>query len=210
MVWQENISIIVMTTNIRESGTVKCFGYWPVEVKQSMNAGLYQIQNDKVDRYNSFVVTTLTLRKRNESDIVRTIYHTHYRKWPDHGVPSGTKEALEFLDKVEAYRRLTMTKAPILLHCSAGIGRTGTFCAIDIGIRRYLEQNIVDMPSTVVKMRTERAGSVQTEDQYVFAHLALMDFIREHQTNHHKPHQSSYVVDSEFTQVKENLFFLSN
>jgi protein tyrosine phosphatase len=178
MIWQENISVIVMTTNIRESGTMKCFPYWPLETKEHFNTGLYQIQNEKSDRYDSFIITTLLFKKKNNSDI-RTIYHAHYLKWPDHGVPSGTKDALLFLEKVEYYKQLTMTKAPILLHCSAGIGRTGTFCAIDIGIKRYLNEKIIDIPSTVVKMRHERAGSVQTEDQYLFAYLALMDFIKQ-------------------------------
>lgn len=183
MVWQENISVIVMTTNIRESGMVKCHPYWPGEQRQTIDAGLYQIQNEFSERFNSFVVTTLKLRKRNQPDEVRTIYHAHYQKWPDHGVPAGTRDALEFLDRVEFYRQKSKTRAPVLLHCSAGIGRTGTFCAIDIGIKRYLEQKTIDIASTVLKMRHERSGSVQTEDQYVFAYLALMDFIREHHAN---------------------------
>jgi protein tyrosine phosphatase len=180
MVWQENIAIIVMTTNIREAGILKCFPYWPMQSNEILNAGLYQIQNEKSEKFDSFVVTTLILRKKNHSDN-RTIYHTQYLKWPDHGIPSNTKDALLFLDKVEHYRQITMTKAPILLHCSAGIGRTGTFCAVDIGIKRYLEKKITDIPSTVIKMRTERAGSVQTEDQYLFVHLALMDYIKQQQ-----------------------------
>ncbi|CAF1096888.1 unnamed protein product [Adineta steineri] len=179
MIWQENISIIVMTTNIRESGTMKCYPYWPLETKDHLNAGLYQIQNETSDKYDSFVVTTLSLKKKNNSE-TRTIYHAHYLKWPDHGIPTGTKDALLFLEKVEYYKQLTKTTAPILLHCSAGIGRTGTFCAIDMGIKRYLNEKLIDIPSTVVKMRHERSGSVQTEDQYLFAHLALMDFIKQH------------------------------
>ncbi|CAF3337665.1 unnamed protein product [Rotaria socialis] len=180
MIWQENISIVVMTTNVRESGTVKCYPYWPDQTKDVINAGLYQVQNEKSDKYDSFVITTLVLRKKNHPN-ERIIYHAHYRKWPDHGIPSNTKDALLFLDKVEDYRQITATKAPILLHCSAGIGRTGTFCAIDIEIKRYLEKKIIDIPSTVYKMRTERAGSVQTEDQYLFAYLALMDYIKQYQ-----------------------------
>jgi protein tyrosine phosphatase len=178
MIWQENISIIVMTTNIRESGTIKCFSYWPTETQECLNTGLYEIKNEKFDKYDSFVITTLILKKKNHSDI-RTIYHAHYLKWPDHGIPSGTKDALLFLEKVEYLKELTKTNSPILLHCSAGIGRTGTFCAIDIGIKKYLNEKLIDIPSTVVKMRQERAGSVQTEDQYLFAHLALMDFIKQ-------------------------------
>ncbi|CAF3353527.1 unnamed protein product [Rotaria sp. Silwood1] len=178
MVWQENVTIIVMTTNIRESGTMKCFPYWPTQSKEITNAGLYQIQNEKSEKFESFIITTLLLRKKNHAE-TRVIYHAHYLKWPDHGIPSNTKDALLFLDKVEYYRQITSTKGPILLHCSAGIGRTGTFCAIDIGIKRYLEKKTIDIPSTVLKMRTERAGSVQTEDQYLFAHLALMDYIKQ-------------------------------
>ncbi|CAF4516486.1 unnamed protein product [Rotaria sp. Silwood1] len=181
MIWQENISIIVMTTNIRESGTMKCYPYWPLRTKEYLNSGLYQIQNEKSDQYDSFIITTLLLKKKNHSEI-RTIYHAHYLKWPDHGIPSGTKDALLFLEKVEYYKDLIKTKSPVLLHCSAGIGRTGTFCAIDIGIKRYLNEKIIDIPSTVVKMRQERAGSVQTEDQYLFVYLALMDFIKQQQT----------------------------
>jgi protein tyrosine phosphatase len=181
MIWQENISIIVMTTNIRESGTMKCYPYWPLETKSSLNSGLYQIQNEKSDQYDSFVITTLLLKKKNHSE-TRTIYHAHYLKWPDHGIPNGTKDALLFLEQVEYYKQLTKTTAPILLHCSAGIGRTGTFCAIDIGIKRYLNEKLIDIPSTVVKMRHERSGSIQTEDQYLFAHLALMDFIKQQRT----------------------------
>lgn len=182
MVWQENISVIVMTTNIREAGVVKCFQYWPNEVKRTFDAGPYHIQNETMESYNSFVISRLTLTKVTEPDEeTRTIYHAHYRKWPDHGVPAGTKDALDFLDKINRYRALGDETAPILLHCSAGIGRTGTFCALDISIKRFLDTRTIDIPTIVLKMRTERAGSVQTEDQYLFAHLALMNFIRNYQ-----------------------------
>ena len=92
-----------------------------------------------------------------------------------------------------------MSKSPILLHCSAGIGRTGTFCAIDIGIKRYLNEKTIDVASTVVKMRYERAGSVQTEDQYLFAHLALMDFIEQQQAIQER------INNSERTKRKKSL-----
>lgn len=154
-----------------------------MESKTTFTAGPYEIRNESSDRYDSFVITTLTLRRRSQPDEVRTIYHAHYLKWPDHGVPTGTKDALLFLKTVDHYRTSIGTQAPVLLHCSAGIGRTGTFCAIDIGIKDYLQKNLVDIPSTVAKMRTERAGSVQTEDQYVFAYLAMMDYIRQHQAS---------------------------
>jgi len=200
MIWQENIVIIVMTTNIRETGTMKCFPYWPAKPKEVLNSGPYQIQNENVEKFDSFTITTFTLRKENHPEN-RTIYHAHYLKWPDHGIPSNTKDALAFLDRVEYYRQLTMTRAPILLHCSAGIGRTGTFCAIDIGIKKYLEKKIIDIPSTVVKMRTERSGSVQTEDQYLFAHLALMDYIKQQQALQERINESIKSCETDLIDV---------
>lgn len=202
MIWQENISIIVMTTNLRESGTTKCHPYWPLNEGDSLSIEPYEIENRQLKRFESFLITVLTLKKRNQTE-TRTIYHAHYQKWPDHGVPNGTKDALEFLDQINAYRDSTQTKAPILLHCSAGIGRTGTFCAIDIGIKRYLETKTIDIASTVVQMRHERAGSVQTEDQYVFVHLALMDFIKEHQTNEIEPTNLRKTRDESRTRRKK-------
>lgn len=200
MVWQENIAIVVMTTNIREKGTMKCFQYWPAETKKVLNTGFYQIQNEKIEKFDSFTVTTLLIRRKNSPEI-RTVYHAHYLKWPDHGVPATTKDALEFLAQVEYYRQMTMTRAPILLHCSAGIGRTGTFCAIDIGIKRYEEKKVIDVPSTVLKMRTERAGSVQTEDQYVFAYLALKDYIEQRQTLQERMNEGMRTTDVDLIDV---------
>ena len=180
-----------------------------MEAKSTLNPGPYEIQNEKSDRFDSFVITTLTLRKRTQPDEVRTIYHAHYLKWPDHGVPTGTKDALLFLETVEHYRRLTRTQSPVLLHCSAGIGRTGTFCAIDIGIRDYLKKHVVDIPSTVVKMRTERAGSVQTEDQYVFAYLAMMEYIKQHQANEERTPDSFQLSQEASSNVSlSDSFFL--
>ncbi|UJR35814.1 hypothetical protein I4U23_028562 [Adineta vaga] len=204
MVWQENIVIIVMTTNIRETGMMKCFPYWPMESREIVNTGSYQIQNEKSEKFDSFVITTLSLRKKNHPEN-RIIYHAHYLKWPDHGIPSNTKDALLFLDKVEYYRQITMTKAPILLHCSAGIGRTGTFCAIDIGIKRYLEKKFIDIPSTVLKMRTERAGSVQTEDQYLFAYLAMMDYIKQQQALQERINESNKASDIQLTDISNEV-----
>lgn len=200
MVWQEGIVIIVMTTNIHETGMTKCFPYWPTETRTAINVGPYQIQNEGAENFGSFVVTTLLLKKKDQRE-TRTIYHAHYLKWPDHGIPTTTVDALAFLEKVEQYRLMTKTQAPILLHCSAGIGRTGTFCAIDIGIKRYLEKQIVDIASTVHKMRTERAGSVQTEGQYLFAYLAMMDYVRQQQALQERVNEPIKVPDLQLGNV---------
>lgn len=204
MIWQENISVIVMTTNIREANMIKCHPYWPMKTKEILHAGIYQIENEKSEKFDSFIVTTLVLKKKNSSDI-RTIYHAHYQKWPDHGVPASTNDALLFLEKVEYYKQLTQTKAPVLLHCSAGIGRTGTFCAIDIGIKQYLTERTIDVPSTVIKMRQERAGSVQTEDQYLFTYIALMDFIEKSSQENDRFHS---IIPSSSTDSKTSDYLI--
>ncbi|CAF1262922.1 unnamed protein product [Didymodactylos carnosus] len=177
MIWQQKSDVIAMTTNVRENGMQKCFQYWPLEVDNSQTYGMYTVTNDQTDRGENFNITKLTLRKKY-TDQSLTVYHCHFTKWPDHGVPSGTGAALEFLEKVRTFHQKTNSKSPIVVHCSAGIGRTGTFCTIDISMRRFRAEKTIDIASTVANMRNERAGSVQTEDQYIFCHLALIDFIQ--------------------------------
>ena len=106
--------------------------------------------------------------------------------WPDYGVPHSSVAMLEFREKVrEQQKTLTQTLAtwdgheggpPIVIHCSAGIGRTGTFMTLDISLMRLVDTNKIDIRRTVEKIRTQRAHSIQMPDQYVFCYLALLEF----------------------------------
>ncbi|CAF1495863.1 unnamed protein product, partial [Didymodactylos carnosus] len=175
MIWQQKSGVIAMTTNVKEGGIPKCFQYWPLENRTRQTYGMYAVTNEEGKPGENFNITKLTIRKKNV-DQPLTVYHCHFTKWPDHGIPSGTESALQFLKEVRTLHRKTNLKVPIVVHCSAGIGRTGTFCTIDINIRRFRVEKTVDIPSTVINMRNERAGAVQTEDQYLFCYLALTEF----------------------------------
>merc|ERR1719183_2112236 len=107
----------------------------------------------------------------------REIKHFWYTGWPDHGVPDTAGPVIEFL---RAVRGATSGSAsPILVHCSAGIGRTGTFMSIDIGMQELQsEWRVTDIKGNVTKMRQERGGSVQTAVQYKFIHQALEEYSR--------------------------------
>lgn len=121
------------------------------------------------------------------SNQTRSISHCQFLSWPDHGVPKTAAQILDFINLVRTNQveRLVELKPtwqghplgpPICVHCSAGIGRTGTFCAIDISINRLKDCQSVNVSDTVNKIRAQRAQSVQMRDQYVFCYLAVIEY----------------------------------
>ena len=126
--------------------------------------------------------------KSNKS---RNIVHSHFLSWPDHGVPKKASQILDFINIVrknqqECLKQLNSRPStkwnghplgpPICVHCSAGIGRTGTFCAIDISVNRLNDCKTVHVEETVKKIRLQRAQSVQMRDQYVFCYMAVLEY----------------------------------
>ncbi len=124
---------------------------------------------------------------------VRDVAHCQFLSWPDHGVPKTASHILDFIDIVrkkqtENLKELNTNQQvwtghplgpPICVHCSAGIGRTGTFCAIDISINRLNAEKVLNVEETINKIRMQRAQSVQTRDQYVFCYMALLEYAQQ-------------------------------
>ncbi|KAL5964739.1 Tyrosine-protein phosphatase non-receptor type 9, partial [Taenia solium] len=124
----------------------------------------------------------------------RIVSHYAFRSWPDHGVPSDSSALLELLNTVQVEyaatinRELGYTNAydsiipppPIVVHCSAGIGRTGTFIALDVSTKQLMELGVVNVPLTVARIRSQRSGCVQVSTQYLFVYRALIDFAVAH------------------------------
>jgi len=120
----------------------------------------------------------------------REVTHFQFVSWPDYGVPDSALSMLTFLQRVretQATATLNLQQGPdgwkghplgppIVVHCSAGIGRTGTFATLDISIRKFLDERRVDIRSTVEQIRAQRAYSIQMPDQYVFCHLAFLEY----------------------------------
>ncbi|KRT81496.1 hypothetical protein AMK59_5764, partial [Oryctes borbonicus] len=183
MVWQENCRVIVMTTKETERGKIKCTRYWPDldTTKECDKLKLTNLQESSTTHYTlrEFLVT---VEGCPES---RKVYHYHFQAWPDHGVPADPGCVLDFLHEVNKRQKSLVTELPsnppgaILVHCSAGIGRTGTFIVIDM-ILDQLEKHDdceIDIQRTVQMVRSQRSGMVQTEAQYKFVYFAVQHYI---------------------------------
>ncbi|XP_048803724.1 receptor-type tyrosine-protein phosphatase eta isoform X3 [Lagopus muta] len=175
MIWEKNVYSIVMLTKCVEQARTKCEQYWPD--KQSKSYG-----DIIVTMVSEVVLPEWTIRDFNVENADTLESHTvrqfHFTSWPDHGVPETTDLLINFRHLVDEYSSQNPIDSPILVHCSAGVGRTGTFIAIDRLIQQIEMENTVDVYGVVYDLRMHRPLMVQTEDQYVFLNQCVMDIIR--------------------------------
>ncbi|XP_068727455.1 receptor-type tyrosine-protein phosphatase T-like isoform X1 [Montipora capricornis] len=166
MIWQENSSVIVMLTNLVEHGKSKCDQYWPNSASKydDINVSLHKTEN-----FANYVIRTFHLVKGSQK---REVYQFHYTTWPDRGVPHNSTALLTFRWKVYAQQQLT--EGPVVVHCSAGVGRTGTYIGIDAMLESAKDRGNVCIKNYVEAMRRQRPYMVQKEEQYVFLHQAVM------------------------------------
>uniref|UniRef100_A0A3Q1B9N9 protein-tyrosine-phosphatase n=1 Tax=Amphiprion ocellaris TaxID=80972 RepID=A0A3Q1B9N9_AMPOC len=169
MVWQENTAAIVMVTNLVEVGRVKCCKYWPDDTEIYRDIKVTLIETELLSEY---VIRTFAVEKRGAHEI-REIRQFHFTGWPDHGVPYHATGLLGFIRRVKSK---TLTSAgPMVVHCSAGAGRTGCFIVIDIMLDMAEREGVVDIYNCVRELRSRRVNMVQTEEQYVFIHDAILE-----------------------------------
>ncbi|XP_059224223.1 tyrosine-protein phosphatase non-receptor type 9 isoform X2 [Stomoxys calcitrans] len=186
MIWEQHCLVIVMTTRVMERGRVKCGQYWEPAENSSLEFGNFHVRTLSIETNEDYTVASLELRN-TKTDEVRNVSHWQFTSWPDYGVPSSAMAMITFLQKVRE-KQAQMVQAlgdtwaghprgpPIVVHCSAGIGRTGTFITLDICISRLEDVGTADIRGTVEKIRAQRAYSIQMPDQYVFCHLALIEY----------------------------------
>ncbi|KAI6196186.1 hypothetical protein M3Y94_01079100 [Aphelenchoides besseyi] len=170
MCWQERVKQIIMLCCCEELGKQKCSQYWPQKVGESRTIGPLVVRCEKLDLSDSsFVTTRLLLIYGDES---RHLDHRQWKTWPDKSVPKTPMAPFRLLQHT---RR--QTKYPSVIHCSAGVGRTGTLVAIEVGFRSLIRAQQPNMLQLVKDLRAQRSHIVQTEDQYIYVHYALLQLM---------------------------------
>ncbi|XP_053431886.1 receptor-type tyrosine-protein phosphatase F isoform X18 [Nycticebus coucang] len=170
MVWEQRTATVVMMTRLEEKSRVKCDQYWPARGTETY--GLIQVTLLDTVELATYTVRTFALHKSGSSE-KRELRQFQFMAWPDHGVPEYPTPILAFLRRVKACNPLDA--GPMVVHCSAGVGRTGCFVVIDAMLERMKHEKTVDIYGHVTCMRSQRNYMVQTEDQYVFIHEALLE-----------------------------------
>ncbi|XP_044298723.1 receptor-type tyrosine-protein phosphatase F isoform X3 [Varanus komodoensis] len=170
MVWEQRTATIVMMTRLEEKSRVKCDQYWPGRGTETY--GLIQVTLLDTVELATYTVRTFALNKNGSSE-KRELRQFQFMAWPDHGVPEYPTPILAFLRRVKACN--PPDAGPVVVHCSAGVGRTGCFIVIDAMLERMKHEKTVDIYGHVTCMRSQRNYMVQTEDQYIFIHEALLE-----------------------------------
>lgn len=177
MAWEQNVHNIVMVTQCVEKGRVKCDHYWPAD-QDSLYYGDMILQMVSESVLPEWTIREFRICSEEQLDAHRLIRHFHYTVWPDHGVPETTQSLIQFVRTVRDYINRSPGSGPTVVHCSAGVGRTGTFIALDRILQQLDSKDAVDIYGAVHDLRLHRIHMVQTECQYVYLHQCVRDVLR--------------------------------
>ncbi|XP_031221804.1 tyrosine-protein phosphatase non-receptor type 2 isoform X1 [Mastomys coucha] len=175
MVWQQETKAVVMLNRTVEKESVKCAQYWPTDDREMVfkETGFsVKLLSEDVKSY--YTVHLLQLENINSGE-TRTISHFHYTTWPDFGVPESPASFLNFLFKVRESGSLNPDNGPAVIHCSAGIGRSGTFSLVDTCLVLMEKGEDVNVKQVLLSMRKYRMGLIQTPDQLRFSYMAIIE-----------------------------------
>uniref|UniRef100_A0A4W3K8K4 protein-tyrosine-phosphatase n=1 Tax=Callorhinchus milii TaxID=7868 RepID=A0A4W3K8K4_CALMI len=177
MAWEQNIHNIVMVTQCVEKGRVKCDHYWPFD-HDALYYGDLIVQLLSESVLPEWTIREFKICNEDQLDCARIVRHFHYTVWPDHGVPETTQSLIQFVKTVRDYINRSPNSGPTVVHCSAGVGRTGTFIALDRVLQQLESKDSVDIYGTLYDLRLHRVHMVQTECQYSYLHLCIRDVLR--------------------------------
>ncbi|XP_042791920.1 tyrosine-protein phosphatase non-receptor type 13 isoform X4 [Panthera leo] len=170
MIWEQKSTVIAMMTQEVEGEKIKCQRYWPnILGKTTMVSDRLRLALVRMQQLKGFVVRAMALEDIQTGE-TRHISHLNFTAWPDHDTPSQPDDLLTFI----SYMRHIHKSGPIITHCSAGIGRSGTLICIDVVLGLISQDLDFDISDLVRCMRLQRHGMVQTEDQYIFCYQVIL------------------------------------
>ncbi|XP_046747961.1 phosphatidylinositol phosphatase PTPRQ [Diprion similis] len=162
MIFQYNVKVIVMVTQLVEKGKEKCHQYYP-NMREHFEYEDITIRCSTQLDFVFYTQRNIVLQKGNDR---RTLMHLHFKEWSDHGIPDDVHSMVQFCQIVR--RHINESKSVAVIHCSAGVGRTGTLMAIDILLQQIRDNKKLDVFGTVFNLRKDRINMVQTESQYAY------------------------------------------
>ncbi|XP_072305806.1 receptor-type tyrosine-protein phosphatase beta-like [Eucyclogobius newberryi] len=189
MVWEQNVQIIVMVTALRHKDIVLCENYWPFE-PSIVQHGRIQVTTVKRQQGPDCVITTMKLRQRDCPAADRTVTHYYYSSWPDMGVPKDPASLCAFTEHVRLHLETLPRLGPSVVHCSAGVGRSGTFVALLWLMQLCVRGIRPDVRAAVEDLRLHRMWMVQKLQQYVFVYQCLLHWLNARMAGAAWQHQS--------------------
>ncbi|XP_023278548.1 receptor-type tyrosine-protein phosphatase V-like isoform X1 [Seriola lalandi dorsalis] len=175
MVWEQNVRVIVMVTALRDKDIVLCDRYWPLE-RRTVHHGLIQVTTVTRTQGPDYFITTINLRQRY-CPTDRIITHYYYPSWPDRGIPKDPSSLCAFSDHVRQHLEAIPRLGPAVVHCSAGVGRSGTFVTL-LWLMQLCARGIKpDIRAAVEDLRLHRMWMVQNLEQYMFVHQCLLQWL---------------------------------
>ncbi|MED6262408.1 hypothetical protein ATANTOWER_019048, partial [Ataeniobius toweri] len=192
MVWEEKVKRIVMVTNHIEAGRKKCEKYWPEDMKRRVYGEVLVTGTSEIKEHN-WTLREFRVKHKNTSE-ERTVKHFHFTVWPDRGVPQSTEVLIRFRGLMRRHIESEGSEAPTVVHCSDGVGRTGTFIALDVLLQQLEKEQAVGIKEFLHKMRLHRSHMVQTESQYVFLHQCIVDSLQLHVTQEEHIYENADLI----------------
>nr|DBA17573.1 TPA: hypothetical protein GDO54_002999 [Pyxicephalus adspersus] len=203
MIWEKDVRVLIMLTKCVEVGKVKCEEYWPSRSSRTFGNLSVSLKNESILpdwTIRDFLVTDIQTKQNKQ------LRHFHFTAWPDHGVPNTTDDLIRFRNLIRDYTAVhSPPSSPILVHCSAGVGRTGTLIALDRIIKQIEAEDKVDVYGVVYDLRMNRGLMVQTESQYIFLNKCALDVIKTRKTQNTDSIYQNYDIYQNVSSIYQNI-----
>ncbi|XP_070795419.1 receptor-type tyrosine-protein phosphatase C [Pituophis catenifer annectens] len=176
MIWEQKATIVVMVTRCEEGSKIKCAKYWPSMEEETASYGDIIVSINERKVCPDYIIQKLHINHRRDKSSGRDVTHIQFTSWPDHGVPDDPHLLLKLRRRVNILSNFF--SGPIVVHCSAGVGRTGTYIGIDAMLEGLEAEGRVDVYGYIAKLRRQRCLMVQVEAQYILIHHALVEYVQ--------------------------------